>query len=511
MEQSANTPNFNSDCSQAKRQKLLEEQGSILVREEFQSDDDDSNELPPEQQKDVASDIFTGGKIKNIEIETNSAAECMEIAEYIEHTDEQSDGIFVNSLETINDDCLREILKNLQIMDFVNLARTCERLHQFAKDEMLPKAANQICIVAFIDDMFMLRTPSYSQECVEVNADSLEIAFRYFGEFVESLSLTNVRSEKILPYCHNLKKLNHSLYTYASRENHVLQNQIESIQHLIELNLIGDGVTYQWRSSNCNSNVTKLTLKTADNIARSFVDYFRNLTSLSLDLTNTTWQFINFQLFFDNNRHCLKYLKLKNLSGNTVPDVFTRLLTESLPVLEYLEIDFVLSDGTMWLSDLPHLKSVSVICRISINPFLRMLSERGIIEDLHIGHGIFDESVAQPTLNFQKLRTISWSLEKSWTGILPMLTRSQIPEIQSAKFMDIKITDLDNLCEFIESKTTLNSISFQFSGGVIPLSFWCRIIRALKATSASRRTILTCRVCPISFEKEVVSKIPFKH
>lgn len=73
----------------------------------------------------------------------------------------------VSTLETIKDDCLREIVQYLDIMDIVNLATISGRLLQFAEAIIFPKAVKEICVAGHYERN-QLPTLFYNQNSVEL-------------------------------------------------------------------------------------------------------------------------------------------------------------------------------------------------------------------------------------------------------------------------------------------------------------------------------------------------------
>lgn len=112
---------------------------------------------------------------------------------------------------------------------------------------------------------------------------------------------------------------------------------------------------------------------------------------------------------------------------------------------------------------------------------------------LTIHQGFFDENVsnAEPPLNFNKLRTITWYWQERFSGILKTYTKSQMPEILTIKFCNIKTDDFDGLVKFIRSKNTLKSIDLVFENGTGPLSFWRQIVAILNEPSTPRLPFLS--------------------
>lgn len=513
MEHPANDENINAGCSNIKRLRTSAEQNDKIARKPIDFDDE-TYETASAQRKSIASNVRTGSDtLKNMEIGTRSK--------------ETPASVSGNSLETINDDCLRAIFRYLDIMDIVNLARTSQRMLAFSNEITFPKEVKKIGIYWYYDryhgncEKISLHTSGgWSQELTRAE---LQTAFRYFAEFVVDLTFDTVDRTpfnntyitwNILASCHNLQKLHLKSYIFSPEAAQELQNHIERFQHLNELTITDcRGIVTYWRAFKGILNVTKLTLdRTYDNANGHFIGSFLKLTSLTLDLTDTHLQCADFVEMFDNNRHSLKHLKVRNITENSTPEKVISLLADRLRNFEYLELEFDSSDGTTSLINLPHLKSIKLtfLDEECINAALQTLSDNGIVEVLRIYGGVFHEGAAnaQPPLNFPKLRTITWS---SWrfSGILQTFTRSHMPEIEAIDICDISSIAIDDLCELIESKNTLKTIKFNGFGDMIPLSFWHRLIATLNEPPT--RPLLRFFLNTYNLKENVVSKITFQH
>lgn len=157
------------------------------------------------------------------------------------------------------------------------------------------------------------------------------------------------------------------------------------------------------------------------------------MTSLTITFpVQSVWQSGDLPQVPDNIGHSLQHLKLSNLQYMYGYDTVGTLITEKLLKLDSLELDLLSTDNSKGLKELPHLKTFYVSCASSyrLNSLIRNLSDNGIIEQLKIVYGVFDDDGqdAAPTLNFYKLRTISLSYINRLSGLLMKMTRSQMPD-----------------------------------------------------------------------------------
>lgn len=486
MEQSSNERN-------RKRQKL-----SVHVREELPSDYVLPKSFQVRRDSELSAEVELNVR-KNNEIVTNNTQKLNEIAE-------SSANVIGSRLDTINDDCLRQIFVYLDILDIVNLATISGRLLDFSEDVIFPKAAKEICSNRNSLGI-QLSTRSLNQTSIYLTTQrNFDTVFQYIGKFVEDLTIQGIRPEDILAHCSNLSKLSLSYFNFKQHETHALQNQIESLQYLKELILLQcHGATFQWKPSKGISNVKNLTIGVCGHVNDNFIDYFKNLVSFSCHLI---YYNLNFVRICDNNSHCLKNLKITDAYNRIASESVASLITDKLHKLENLELTFKLTDETMCFVQLPHLKSVDIRCEFnrSIKSELRTLSVRGTIEELKIYGGFFYEDFAEMPLNFNKLRTISLTLQMGLSCVLRIFTKSQMPEIQTIDVAYFTDRYPDDLCALIVTKNSLKSIRIHFAIGVtVPLSFWQQIICVLKDSPASQRPFLYVNSMS-ELEEEVVSK-----
>lgn len=343
-----------------------------------------------------------------------------------------------------------------------------------------------------------------------IEFESLEFAFRYVGEFVEDLNFEyfNRRTENILANCNNLKKLCFRNHMFESENIYAIQNRIESLQYLQQLEFVDcQGITNNWRPANGISNVVKLRIDTgAADVTGHFIDYFTNLTSLTINVENCCWKFADLVEMFENSSHSMTHLKVTDKSNRIAPELLARLITEKLYKLEILELELCFTEATMCLIRLPQLKTVDLSCG-NVNTILRTLSDNGIIEELKLD-GHYDGSGRNASLLFQKLRKISWAAA-SYHNLFKTLTEWQMPVIQTVIFYNIQSHEIDGLVKFIASKNTFKSIKLTLAKATkLPISFWCQVIDILK-DSSTPRPFVSFVIYPFNVEAEVVSKITF--
>lgn len=179
-------------------------------------------------------------------------------------------------LSSVNEYCLLEICKHLDVMDVVNLAGTCTGLKNFAEANIYPKKAKKI-------------------KFSDIKMKSIETAFQSFVKFVTDLIFDlyiylmsgTMSTEKhetclfIMKQCPNLATLRCCCYDFRNTHTHSFQRIINNCQDLRELHLEQcPGLINSWHT-NLNSVYT-LTLIGENQMQIRFFDLFKNLSSLSI-------------------------------------------------------------------------------------------------------------------------------------------------------------------------------------------------------------------------------------
>lgn len=185
----------------------------------------------------------------------------------------QTESSHISCLSSINQYCLLEICKHLDVMDVANLAGTCTRLKNFADAYIYPNKAKKI-------------------EIKDIKMKSIKTAFYNFGLFVTDLTFNLYMSgsmsvEKhetclfVMEQCPNLATLRILGYDFRNTDTHSFQRVINNLQSLKELHLEKPpGLTNSWHT-NLNS-VHTLTLIEEEQMQIRFFDFFKNLSSLTI-------------------------------------------------------------------------------------------------------------------------------------------------------------------------------------------------------------------------------------
>lgn len=427
---------------------------------------------------------------------------------------------FPSNLETINDDCLHYIFKYLNIMDIGKLSVTCKRLNNFANLVWFPKTVRQITI-RIDNNTVNLIVPLNKAFSTELTLKRLENSFNFFGEFVEDLTLFEIGLiyATVLERSENLKTLRFKNCRFNPVQTHELQDLIERLQKLEELHFLEcSGITNNWPAAiNSISKVQKLILTAKDKISGNFLEYFCNFSSLTIDFNYfNEWQTEDLAKMFENNGQRLKHLQLSHLSLLDGYESVGRLITNKLHNLESVGLGFCLTYDSKYMIELSHLRSLSISChKCSINSLLRTLSDNGIVEELTISSGVFDneDENAKPFI-FNRLQRFCCNAPENSANFLNLLTRSQMPIVQSFELNDIDYVaspDLQDLLKFIESKKSLKSICLSFDEDTYNIEFALmrQIIGILKDYCTPKRLFFNLYMhrYPFQLNNEYVSQI----
>lgn len=435
-------------------------------------------------------------------------------------------------LTTIIDDCLLHIMTFLTIIDIVNLAATCTKLHDAAKTIISAKRMSSISIEPYFK---AFKIKSLSSEHPFALAD-LEVLFVYFGDLVVELTvrcqnckISRIRLCNLLKHCQHLETLRILNFDLTFDETHGLQNIIEQFENLNELNLLGStGITNNWRrhTMNCHSRIEKLSLTARNPINYNFLNKFMNLSSLTIDfVVSNSWSVADLEKILQNNRHCLKHLKVTRLIALRYYERFGQMITaDKLPNLDNLAIDVRLFDPTHRLIEHPHLRSLVIEAQHynrNINAHLRTLSDNGRIEELRINHGCFDDATMEPPFTFNALQRLDCYMPTRLivpnqlmiqetiactTKFLKLMTSAQMPAIGSFELSTSQTFEPYNLLRFIDSKETLTSIRLHFDRGSTfsAVEFFRQIIGIL---NKPKRAFMNMAISPLHLgPKEVTYK-----
>lgn len=416
-----------------------------------------------------------------------------------------------NTFETINDDCLREIFCRLDILDAVNLARTCARLFYFANSDILPNKARQIKIIMQREKMFYALG--------DLPTEGTEVPFEYFGRYVKHLTFKEggpipipmnyinnywIRYKKVLELCPNLETIRLEDVDFFRNGGTLLKFVSTNIRDLQLEQCFR--ITDDWSEEFQRFlNLERISVNGIQHFTGAFFANCRSLTDLSICCFTPNM----LEMICDRHGPRLKHLKLRILLDFQDFTKIVKLIIEKLPILESLAIEDGLAVNKLSLmSEIPKLTSLKIVCNsmlCSVSSLLEKLSEHGIIEVLWIRKGFFENGYKNgKALHFQHLQNVLWNSDYNSSTLLRVLTESQMPKICHFTFYsrDFVPNERDGLLQFIKSKKTLSSI--KIVAAAISFTFLNEIIEIWKADVSRNRPFLKITIdCAQIGENEV--------
>lgn len=445
-----------------------------------------------------------------------------------------------NGLETINDDCLRLIFMNLNIMDAVNLAATSTRLRNFAANDCFPKIARHIRIEKNSNGIILLTAPFDNDGCaMEIQSTAkLEFLFRYFGASVEDLRFKSVPFERLSPMqncqvrrifvivmerCQYVKSLCFEDCSVTLDETRALLYGNKMFQNLKELNVLGSAEITNPVPTTLKGTlkVEILTFNVKNHVIRRFFEYYEDLTSLTIEFVCKTWRSNERTLIYGDIGNGLEHLQIMN-SYNL------RLVSELLSENKLSKLKSFTYKGRK--EEIPMLleQCYRRARTPSINYIMHAFSNNGAIEDLIFENGIFVMERNQQIFRLNRLKHFRlFSFTEPNSDILRALTRSDMPAIQSldvdlmlymsfeirAIYDDVFMPELRELLEFVKSKITLGRIRLasQRENVHLPFAFFDYIINILKEPCTPERPFLHLEInSAFQIGEDEVSKIIIK-
>lgn len=371
-------------------------------------------------------------------------------------------------LHTINDDCLREIFKYLNIFEVGEVASTCTRLQNFA-ETLYPKIAKKI-IIAFHERFNPLS-----------NLIEYQKPFESFGKFIEELHVggrypsqpsmpydmeTLAYFEKLLSFCPNLHRLSMTHFKFGSEDHRIMKHVPHCLKFLNFRNCTG--IENDW--SEALKPLTKIewiSIHGRNNITANFFKHNTNLSYLAIHNGSLSTE-NELENIFEQNGKSIHRLELLKCTESPIFQSIGMLLVNKLPNLEALSIDDYFCDKLLHsLTKLPHLKRLKVNCRHfeNVNYLMRRISACETIEDLIIIDGVFAaENDAAPPLVFNQLENFRWNMRQKkfdTSAMLMALSKAQMPKILFFSF-NLHVESMNGLLALFESQKTVEWMDINF-------------------------------------------------
>lgn len=459
------------------------------------------------------------------------------------------------TIESINNDCLRDIFKYLDLFEAVNLATTCTRFFDFANSDIFPLKAKKINIYmnarivrissytwnfdfddeeyyegdneyydyednAYVPNNIFTWMPIFLFDCFGAHVQHLTLqtteAEEGFSGYSFSMVMTNgidtgclLNFAEVLKLCPNLNSLSIKNVRFPKDAIQTLKSLTSRLDHLELIRCFG--ITNDWSEAlKGNAKLNKLTLIGSNYTSEKFFTNFNSLSELTIGHQSCS-SAKSFEVICDLNGHSLEHIKLAHFSKSDNFQTITSLIVDKLPKLKTLAVVEYFTDKlTAMIDELPHLNSLKIFCSDrNVNSLMRKLSDHGNIEYLEFQSGIFNcEKMAQPLI-FKKLKSFRWIKKykfesfKNCSGMLIAITESHMPEICNLYFgLDLVLENHANeLLNLFESKTTLKTLGIMCTRHEFePSTLFRKIISILKMQN---REFLTLTLSYLYCDNEV--------
>lgn len=406
-----------------------------------------------------------------------------------------------SALNNINDECLLQICKYLNLYHVRNLAASCRRLREFANTSLIPAIVRRLELVIIHEKQTVLHWDS----CV-VSVDSLRSQVRLFGNFVQHISINALVFDdsiweifgNILQMCPNLKTLRIENARCAS-VSELLSNVSPQLKELHWINSF-------YMTKDCSIvikrlfELEKVTVTGGINTFMLF-EHCKKLTYLNIKYDEESLLSVEdintkgLTKILENNADTLVALKLTDF-GYIYSDSIFQLISKKLTKLERLEITETKKISVPRAKnssfDFSRIMVLNLNCtgrNIEINSLMQALSYFRVIEELTIFDGYFRNDNTDE-LTFEKLQKLCLYQRNVNTAFIKMITRARMPALQhlTITYHKQEVCYLKVFVDLIESKKSLTSLwvigSSDFSLLVI------KIIEMLKADLSGNRAFL---------------------
>lgn len=372
-------------------------------------------------------------------------------------------------LVNLIDDCLHEIFKYLNIFDTVNTASTCKRLRYFVNENVYQKY-----VKLELSHDLLLSEASFD-DLPKITLGVLRTMLQHFGSIVEEIDLhASVFNDTagrrhlqfVLRYCPNLHTLR--LRSFAFRRNdQIVLSKISSKVKVIELHDC-DGID-DWADVLRNfTELRTLIISSNSDITGKLLSKCKKLERLDLiDCYAVRVQEMN--KFCTANGSSLRTLKLLNCSG--LDHTVYQMISNKLLLIEDLTIEMNNVTGPNQLNclaQLDNLKKLFIVCSMyNIGTYLRMLGDRGLLEELTIYGGTLDAETCGLLQKFHRLKslTLLYPLTEN-EHMMDIIESVDLPELREFYCEACNSVTNANLVALITSKRNLSTVDILFSCSV---------------------------------------------
>lgn len=413
------------------------------------------------------------------------------------------------TLININDDCLRQICLNLDLISARNLASTCYRLREFVNAIIFPKFMKRL-------DLFIINDRNgvcYWKNSCRLNIDLLRSLVIKFGDFVEHVTFTMPaytgdsdkvgvweRFGDILRFCVNMK----ALRVKNGFDGRVFLRLCNVLPHLKEFHWI-DSVLMSYDSDAFKhiSEIEKITVTGTLNFTKSpFFEHFKKLSYLHVQQSVAGMKTEDFVKIFGQNDRTLRTLALTDF-GYIESDSIFQMIDINLPNLETLRIVDTISmsrvnEGYMELRRINILELYCLGMSFNIDLLMQILCRSEMIEELTIFGGKFcDNNIAVP-LTFKSLQKLTWIPLIPSAVFCKTISRIHMPELRNLtiyydksychSIADDEENHVNEIVKIVESKRSLTSLCvMRFQKHTLIVN---KIVEMLKADVSNSRPVL---------------------
>lgn len=400
--------------------------------------------------------------------------------------DQSSPSHILNSLD---DDCLHEVLKYLRLRDLCKVAEVCVRFKQIATQHFKTHHT-QVNVVDLIE---IGHTDDYDSDESEPSYES------------EDVEWEDEDWEDMLPCSNNLKLADHFFRNFGSMVKHLILST-DIVDHkndqdlllkltathctsLTNLELVGLEVRNSVVGILCPlfASLTKLTLKnlTISNNFGKLLSVCGELKSLRLDFIlvgKEKWlrqsipklEALEINLILDLNEllnpimALNENLKALSITLSNLPSSIFKTITHRLPRLESLllhqgEWDNAIEKNIQHLTKLKSLKILKLNFKsIELKPLVDHLAKENVpIEQLSILHGTVDKELITSLLELKSLENIGLYNVKLTKGSLTDLAKrlTQLAELSLNNVSGVNMSQIKDLLPFAKNLRLLKMTS----------------------------------------------------
>lgn len=311
----------------------------------------------------------------------------------------------------------------------------------------------------------------------KITLSFLRTMLHHFGLYVKKIDLcgryfrggAGFRHLKfVLKYCPNLHTLRIRQFRLHEHDQLSL-SKLSSNLKVLELDEC-HGIDDKW--ADVLRNFTKLqTLIISKNheITGSLFSKCKNVRRLELYTCNKV-NVQNLKRFFKANEYCLRALVL--MFCDSVGSPVFEMIANNLPRIEYLAIKFTCLfnwNTAHCLTRLPHLKKLWLPCgkRRDLVTFMRLLGNRGLLENLAIPCAILDAEMCGTIQLFKRLQTLAliYPITEN-VQMMNLIANADLPLLQSFYSSACHSITNTNLVELVTLKRNLSTVSIMYNNRI---------------------------------------------